>query len=178
MLETAYYQKNKKSIDFSEQNLVDCVVRSNGCRGGSPVSASKYVQQTGITIESKYKYTGKDGSCKNPRNTHKIKSYKFKMIKSNEELIGEVLKSNVSSMLFVTANFKRYKKGIFSDNTCPEGKVNHAINTIGFDTDKKFWTIVNSWGTRWGNKGFMDIKMVGKKGGICAHTKYSVVTSF
>ncbi len=62
-----------------------------------------------------------------------------------------------------------YKRGIFrSRKTGPKEahwmKVNHATTVVGYGTDftsyakpVKYWIIKNTWGTRWGDRGFFRI---------------------
>lgn len=46
-----------------------------------------------------------------------------------------------------TSSFQQYKSGIFSDDKCQTGtgNVNHAVVIVGYDLDKKYWIIRNSW---------------------------------
>ncbi|MBN3289931.1 CATK protein, partial [Polypterus senegalus] len=62
----------KKEIDIllrlSAQQLVDCSLINDGCQGGSATDAFKYVIQHGISLDSDYTYTGKEGYCfQNPK---------------------------------------------------------------------------------------------------------------
>ena len=43
-----------------------------------------------------------------------------------------------------------YRSGVFSD--C-DRSINHAVLLVGYQEDKG-WRIKNTWGTRWGEKGF------------------------
>merc|ERR1712224_305150 len=55
----------------SEQELVSCDHGDNGCQGGLPENAFKYVQQKGLETEKAYPYKG-SGSChlKGPAAVH------------------------------------------------------------------------------------------------------------
>lgn len=51
---------------------------------------------------------------------------------------------------------KSYKSGIF--NSCPEtGTVDHTVALVGYTPD--YWIVRNSWGTTWGEKGYIRLKM-------------------
>jgi C1A family cysteine protease len=48
-------------------------------------------------------------------------------------------------------NWSRYSGGVFSN--CGTS-LNHAVLGVGFDSTGN-WKIRNSWGTSWGEKGFI-----------------------
>lgn len=61
-LESAYLIKYGQEVDFSEQQLIDCVTASagflsKGCNGGWATEALEYVAQGNITTEGRYPYT-------------------------------------------------------------------------------------------------------------------------
>lgn len=62
-------------------------------------------------------------------------------------------KGPVSVALYVTNNYKSYASGVFIDNTCPYGDINHAVTLVGYDTDasgNEYYILRNQWGTSWG----------------------------
>ncbi|OAY70134.1 Senescence-specific cysteine protease SAG39 [Ananas comosus] len=67
-------------------------------------------------------------------------------------------------------NFQHYQGGVF---TGPCGTdLDHAVTAIGYGTDEssgiKYWLIKNSWGTTWGEAGFMRIQRdVDSSQGMC-----------
>jgi C1A family cysteine protease len=56
-----------------------------------------------------------------------------------------------------------YKSGVF-DGCDDNGtdKINHAVLLIGYD--EKSWIVKNSWGTKWGENGYIRLKMVNECG--------------
>ena len=50
-----------------------------------------------------------------------------------------------------------YGGGIFSD--CRGSRADHAITVVGYGSEngQKFWLLKNSWGTGWGENGYMRI---------------------
>jgi C1A family cysteine protease len=46
-----------------------------------------------------------------------------------------------------------------SNSGCGTG-IDHSVTMVAFDADASspYWTIKNSWGTGWGNKGYMNIE--------------------
>lgn len=68
--------------------------------------------------------------------------------------------------------FKNYKRGIVNSPKCGT-KVDHVVNAVGFGKDAKgtnFYIIRNSWGPRWGDKGYIKIAAsdVNDGWGICS----------
>jgi WD40 repeat protein len=62
----------------------------------------------------------------------------------------------ISVALYVTSNFQNYKSGVFIDTTCPNS-VNHAVTLVGYGTlnGQDHYILKNSWGTNWGDQGYM-----------------------
>jgi cathepsin L len=58
--------------------------------------------------------------------------------------------------------FQAYSGGVFNaqDKACKgDGKcVNHAVTIMGWDDSKQAWLVKNSWGTMWGEQGYMWIR--------------------
>lgn len=48
--------KRNVSMDFSPQQLIDCVEKCNGCGSGWPKFALDYVKSNGIASEADYPY--------------------------------------------------------------------------------------------------------------------------
>ncbi|HSU28446.1 MAG TPA: C1 family peptidase [Chitinophagaceae bacterium] len=75
----------------------------------------------------------------------------------------------ISVSLWVTTLFQNYTNGVFNEtpSNYAAPTTNHAVIIVGWDDDKGAWLIKNSWGTDWGEDGYMWIKYgtnnVGKK---------------
>jgi len=54
-----------------------------------------------------------------------------------------------------------YKGGIMDSPECTPS-TDHAVGVVGYGKEKGvgFWILRNSWGTHWGEKGYMRVKMV------------------
>lgn len=68
-----------KLESFSEQQLVDCSKKNDGCNGGLQDLAFKYAEKNYMELESVYPYTGKDGTCKYSQSkatSVEVKTYK------------------------------------------------------------------------------------------------------
>jgi len=58
----------------------------------------------------------------------------------------------VTVIIKADASFQHYKSGVLQNPPTPCG-LNHAVLATGYGTD--FWKIKNSWGTTWGEAGFI-----------------------
>ncbi len=86
----------------------------------------------------------------------------------NEDLALLVCQGAVSTGFFINDCIKNYESGILTDFNnecgCSELKTtNHAVAIVGFGVDglnsvcKKYWLVKNSWGSEWGENGFMRV---------------------
>ena len=70
-----------------------------------------------------------------------------------------------------TWNFQHYKSGIFKDANCG-ATLNHAVLVVGWGQSNgmNYFIIKNSWGTAWGEQGYMRILLTDGQG-ICGMNK-------
>jgi len=54
--------------------------------------------------------------------------------------------------------FMSYKAGVLSG--CSNNRPNHAVTVVGYGTEngKDYWLVKNSWGSDWGDKGFVKLE--------------------
>ncbi|XP_051922215.1 LOW QUALITY PROTEIN: cathepsin L 2-like [Hippocampus zosterae] len=166
-LEAMAKAKTGELPSLSEQQLVDCSrsYGNMGCNGGLMDSAFKYTRDHGITTESAYPYTAKDGSCKSF--TSAFKNAGFTDVRGCSNLYTALAGRPVSVAVDAT-NWSRYSSGVF--NNCGT-RLNHGVLLVGA-TDQ-FWTIKNSWSTSsgWGERGFIRISR-GNTCGLCNQPSY------
>jgi len=62
-LEGANQIETGKLVSLSEQQLVDCSKKNNGCNGGLMDYAFKYAERNSLETEEDYKYKGTDDRC-------------------------------------------------------------------------------------------------------------------
>ena len=56
-LEAQYFRKTGQLVQFSAQQLVDCVTANDGCHGGSLLNAFKYiVERKGLALDEDYEF--------------------------------------------------------------------------------------------------------------------------
>jgi C1A family cysteine protease len=150
-------------ISLSEQQLVDCVEHSNGCRGGNVAGAVEYVVGAGNTGEGDYPYKHQDGWCedkKHPVRNHVTTGISRPTPKSPIALKKEILRGPVSVAIEADQpSFQHYHSGILPVNQCGK-KLDHAVVAIGFGSEngQNYFIIRNSWGPNWGNNGTIKLQ--------------------
>ena len=120
-----------------------------------------------LTSEDDYPYHGKKSDFTCPASLPAFNqgarvTKSFKTYNGTEDLLRKLVLRHGAVLATLSANsdaFKKYKKGIFAD--CEPGKkVDHAITVVGYGVEKgkAYWLIKNSWGVKWGEKGYMRLK--------------------
>jgi hypothetical protein len=65
----------------------------------------------------------------------------------------------VSAAVCVGPVFEMYRGGIYStdESSYCNGSINHAVSLVGWNDAENTWILRNSWGTGWGESGYMRI---------------------
>lgn len=156
-----------KDLDLSEQHLVDCAKTSNGfdigsCRGGFTWMVFDYLQREGAPTESQVPYIERDGKCNAKlKAERKVATWGFVDEHGGQPAVDQIKKSlckygPVSSSVAVTPTFVAYTGGVFEEENA--GMTNHAVMIVGWDDKRGAWLVRNSWGTWWGEDGYVWIK--------------------
>jgi C1A family cysteine protease len=149
--------------NVSEQQLVDCSTSYGnlGCNGGWPASALQYVKDHGLVKNSEYPYTATDGSCRINQGPYTVESVEES---ASCGTLTDDVKQQPTSVAVDASNWSFYRSGVFSN--CAKS-VNHGVLVVGWDAQGN-WIIKNSWGTSWGQNGYMTLKT----GDTCAVCQY------
>ena len=176
-LEGAYFLSSGKLVSFSEQELVDCSSSygNQGCNGGLMDDAFKYVIDKGICKEKSYPYKAVDGSCKKCTSVFKIKSF-VDIIPNDESALAQAVYNQPVSIAIEADQsvFQFYSSGVLTSSECGTN-LDHGVTLVGFGVDsntgKKFWKVKNSWGSSWGENGYIRLeKDIENKTGMCGLT--------
>jgi cathepsin H len=163
-IESDYILQHGKKVVLAPQELVDCKgdkSQRNGCKGGEPYAAYKVIEQLGgIEAESDYPYTHKNNACHFSASKEKVKIDSYQSVGTNDETeIQKYVGSTGPLSVCVDAStWHGYKSGIMS--TCGT-KIDHCVQIVGYGqaNGKSYWKVRNSWGTKWGEDGFLRIEI-------------------
>lgn len=168
-VEGAHFVGTGSLEKFSEQQLVDCCHDScYGCSGGFQDKAIDYLKTHKLCTEKEYDYKGRDGTC---QESTKCKGDSIEVSKRTK--VAKNDKSLVSALNIVPVSvtvdagsyaFQSYSSGVLDSSSCGT-QLNHAVLGTGYGDN--YIRIKNSWGTSWGDKGYIKIKRTDSKNGIC-----------
>lgn len=176
-IEGAYQIANNEQISLSEQQLLDCSTQNNGCNGGLMIHAYNFLLENngeGITTETNYPYEETQSVCSTQQSAA-VTISGYEVVPQNESaLLQAIANQPISVGLAANQEFQLYGGGIY-DGSC-NSKLNHAVTLIGYGTSEedgtKYWIVKNSWGSSWGEQGYMRIaRDVGVDGGHCGIAK-------
>jgi C1A family cysteine protease len=77
-----------------------------------------------------------------------------------KQMIDHVLAKGTLSVAVDASLWHSYRGGIFSSCTGKPVNFNHGVNIVGVNTVERYWIIRNSWGSWWGENGYMRLAMV------------------
>ncbi|KAK3557975.1 hypothetical protein QTP86_005636 [Hemibagrus guttatus] len=200
-LEAQMMKKTGHLVPLSVQNLVDCSVKegNHGCRGGFMSKAFTYViRNKGIDSEAFYPYQHKEWTKKGTRDIYVLNAGNEGLCRYSPKgragycssfwifphINESVLLTTVAQIGPVSvginaklASFHRYRSGIYNDPLCDPRTVNHAVLVVGYGTEggQDYWLVKNSWGTAWGEKGYVRMARNRNQCGISSFAIFPIV---
>lgn len=186
-MEGQWFLGGNTLVGLSEQNLVDCdhhcmqyegeSVCDGGCNGGLMPNAFMYtIANGGIDTESSYSYTAEDGTCKFNAKNVGAKFSNWTMLPGNETQMAAWLAQHGPISIAVDAiPWQFYIGGVFEDPWCGDN-LDHGVLLVGYGSEIDwfgfnidFWIVKNSWGTSFGESGYIRIE---RNVGECGDTLF------
>ncbi|RRR65477.1 MAG: hypothetical protein EI684_23020, partial [Candidatus Viridilinea halotolerans] len=168
--------KDGSRRNLSEQHLISCNTHNWGCSGGwyafgyyigaeLDVNASR-----GVVYAQSFPYQAADVACNAPYQHHE-QLMAWHYVTPDAQRVGLDAVADlkhaihthgpVATTVCVGDAFSQYRGGIFSTderNHCADAHINHGVVIVGWDDHTSTWIVRNSWGTQWGEQGYMRIR--------------------
>lgn len=163
--EGSYLIRNPSSrpetVHASEQYVINC---GGGCTcecAGVPIAVMRFMVIHGTASAAAVPYQGVDQPCDYMVPvTYKAMNADYVPAPTTSYIpaISDTKKALIahgplSVCVCVDAAFQVYAGGVFNHTAALD--VNHAVTLVGWDDSKNAWLIKNSWGTDWGEGGYM-----------------------
>ncbi|HLP45526.1 MAG TPA: C1 family peptidase [Candidatus Kapabacteria bacterium] len=149
-------------VKLSDQYLVDCNVFGYTCSHGW-FCHDMHMAPYGAYLASHYPFV--IPGCISPYPPdYRISNWGYVGNSSSVPNVNDIKQKiydygSVACLVYVDSYFEAYASGCFSRNV--SGTPNHFVILVGWDNSKcttGAWRLKNSWGTGWGENGFMWIK--------------------
>ncbi|WP_052592710.1 C1 family peptidase [Aureispira sp. CCB-QB1] len=200
ILEAASTGANPNTIAYSPSFLYN-QIGIRGCQGAYTGEALEHMKQKGLLEFSKFPYN--ENSCSQQPSQaqlqealqHRIRGYnRLTKTGRNYDVDLEAVKQNIAQGAPVIIAAKvpysfqdMMGKKVWKPRASEKRNVNnlggHAMCLIGYDDNKKQFEIQNSWGTEWGDRGFVfvdydDFKIFCREAyGVFPHQKATTSSS-
>jgi KDEL-tailed cysteine endopeptidase len=129
-----------------------------------------------LELDSTLPYTGKVGTCNSnlPTNSGLLTNWNEITQNDTTALMNAVANGPVSVAIDASDwSFQTYSSGVY--NTCGTN-LDHAVLIVGYgstSTGVDYWIVKNSWGTSWGEKGYVLIERdMTSSLGVCGINQY------
>jgi len=170
-IESVVAQATGTMLSLSPQQITSCTPNpqkcggSGGCTGATAQLAYNYTIAKGIADLGAAPYssgtTGRSGRC--------LPSYKpaagitgYVQLPLNEAppLLRAVATQGLVSVSVDASHWFNYESGVFDGCAKKISTPNHAVTLVGYGVDAgvKYWLIQNSWGTGFGEEGYIRLR--------------------
>lgn len=177
LVSVAWAQVNNQSGEsLSTQHACDCGT-GRCCSGGWPEWVLHFiVSNGGVASNAEYPYQGNRNSnntCVNVAKAKlkaKVTGWEKTPPRSTSALLKAVAQHPV--LVYIAAgseDFANYVGGVFTGEC--NGEIDHAVLVVGYnmvDPLQPYWLIKNTWGSGWGENGYMRLPMLVDGPGYCS----------
>jgi len=169
-IESQWFLAGNTLVSLSPQQIVDCDKGrgDEGCNGGDTPTAYEYVISAGgMETMKEYPYTAEDDKCsfQSANIAAKIRSWTYITKDKNETEMQQGLLEKGPLSICVDAEPWQYYVGGVVSSFCGTD-LDHCVLITGYDDayvdwvgqTVKIWKIRNSWGSDWGESGYIYVE--------------------
>jgi len=169
-------------VALSAQQLMDCDTAEYGCEGGFMDTAFKYIKDNGgLDADATYPYTGESKQCRaSDSPVASLSGWADIAVGSEADLLDATANKGPVAMAVDASHygFQMYKSGVYDEPSCSNTIVDHSATIVGYGTEegKQYWLVKNSWGTEWGDEGYIKMsKGKNNQCGIASEASYAII---
>jgi cathepsin L len=157
--EGSYALRNNALVDTSEQDVLSCS-GAGSCGGGWWAGVFDWLIAHGTATEAAYPYTATDSACNTGAPvSYRAVSWGYVIPSGGIPTVAQTKQAlcehgPLAVAVYVSSAFQAYSSGVFNEHDTSHG-INHGVTLVGWDDAKHAWRIKNSWGTGWGESGYM-----------------------
>lgn len=178
-IEAKHKQLTAATVSLSEQQLIDCDKSCDGkgttcdehcncgCDGGqADWSYGNYLENAPTYTEASYSYKARNGQCQTGEDSGiRVIGYTSVSAMPGTDMTSPAMTDSILAaavnqgavVVAVGANsqFQLYSGGVLK-NVPTDCSLNHQVMVTGYGPNRGgFWKIKNSWGTTWGESGYI-----------------------
>lgn len=149
-----------RNVDLSEAFMQFC--GGGSCSGWGLTSGLAFAQSTGVTDEACFPYQDHDMPCTNrcsnwQSRLTKILGYTgYSTMAARKNALATI--GPLVGGMAVFEDFRHYSSGIYVKTAGSPLAGYHCISVVGYDDNQQCWLVKNSWGTNWGEGGYIKIR--------------------
>lgn len=149
------------AAEVSAQNIMNCNANNHNCNGGGILTGLQSIQAYGYRYEQEEPYRVKAMTCRGALPRKIPKTVFFTGFVKSEQVVKQTMMTyNTGIGVGVKSenqSWKSYRGGVFSttDASCRATSTDHVVTIVGFDNRRNAWKLRNSWGSSWGEQGYM-----------------------
>lgn len=149
---------------LSPQGMLGCTPNPNecggkgGCEGATPELGYDWAKKNGLHLIDRQSYKAQSGCAKSfleAKPIVKIGGYVRLPENKATNLMTALVTSGPVAVAVAAHDWSMYSSGVFDG--CQNWIIDHAVLLVGYGKGeaKAYWKIRNSWGTEWGEGGFI-----------------------
>ena len=140
---------------LASQPLLECGRHTHGCAGGTVHEAVVHLHKHGAILHD----DSIPSNCNYALTVPLLPPVWVQAVVLSPSYVTFLEALNTAPFVVLVSSlddeFLQYREGIFNGRCVTP--VNHAMVLVGFNPQMRYWKLRNSWGTHWGEQGYMRI---------------------